>query len=502
MITQAFDLNLVPDSAPVVVHCDQYDVGTGRFIISLYNGSLVYSPASGAKAVIQGIKPDKKGFQYSASLSGNVVTADLKDQMSIVAGDVKCQIVVTEGTGRIGSFAFTLKVQTSALPSDSDMSQSDYDTISKVLEVAEHIEEYAETITDAVETVEQKASEASTSATNAATSASRASTSASNANRDALISEGYAKGTQNGSSVGSTSPYYQNNAKYYSDKASQDATSSASNASSAQSSATAASGSATAAATSATKAATSETNAKTSETNASASATAASGSATSASTSATNAKTSETNAKASETNAKTSETNAANSATAAATSESNASDSATAAASSESNASTSATNAATSATNAAASAASVLENAEDSEAWAVGQRDGVDVDPSDPAYHNNAKYWAGKSNASAFTGLTDVAVQNMKDGQFFEYDATEKKIVNKMVKTVLTAVLPAGESNLTVTSDAITETARFNVYAENAYITLEEVTTGTNSLTFVFPEQETNTNIRVVLIED
>lgn len=34
--------------------------------------------------------------------------------------------------------------------------------------------------------------------------------------------------------------------------------------------------------------------------------------------------------------------------------------------------------------------------AEDSEAWAVGQRDGSDVPSTDPAYHNNAKYYASQ----------------------------------------------------------------------------------------------------------
>lgn len=34
------------------------------------------------------------------------------------------------------------------------------------------------------------------------------------------------------------------------------------------------------------------------------------------------------------------------------------------------------------------------ESAEDAEAWAVGKRNGADVPATDPAYHNNAKYWA------------------------------------------------------------------------------------------------------------
>ena len=60
-IIQEFDLNMIPDSAPVVIHADQYDKGTGRFRINLYNGNTAYTPSS-ATVKIQGTKPDKKGF--------------------------------------------------------------------------------------------------------------------------------------------------------------------------------------------------------------------------------------------------------------------------------------------------------------------------------------------------------------------------------------------------------------------------------------------------------
>lgn len=39
------------------------------------------------------------------------------------------------------------------------------------------------------------------------------------------------------------------------------------------------------------------------------------------------------------------------------------------------------------------------DHAEDAEAWAVGQRDGVDVPSTDPTYHNNAAYWAAQAHA-------------------------------------------------------------------------------------------------------
>ena len=141
-ITQTFDLNLIPEQAPVVVHCDQYDEGTGRLIIKLFEGDVAYT--STGTASIQGRKPDGHGFQYSATLVGNTVTADLTFQMSCVSGRVRCQVVVTESTGRTGTFAFILDVQPSALPSDTDLSDSDYQLIEQGIQAAEDALEAAE----------------------------------------------------------------------------------------------------------------------------------------------------------------------------------------------------------------------------------------------------------------------------------------------------------------------------------------------------------------------
>lgn len=141
MIIQNFDLNLIPDSAPVVVHCDQYDHGTGRLVIHLHDGVTDYEPTG--SAIIQGVKPDMHGFAYDATLSGNTVTADLTEQMTAVDGAVQCQVVVTETTGRTGTFVFTLSVQRSALPDDTSLSDSDYQLIEDALEAAEDSEAWA-----------------------------------------------------------------------------------------------------------------------------------------------------------------------------------------------------------------------------------------------------------------------------------------------------------------------------------------------------------------------
>lgn len=56
--------------------------------------------------------------------------------------------------------------------------------------------------------------------------------------------------------------------------------------------------------------------------------------------------------------------------------------------------------------------AAAEDSAEDAEAWAVGQRNGTDVPSTDPAYHNNAKYY--KDQAQTIAG-----------GEFVSYGATQ-----------------------------------------------------------------------------
>jgi hypothetical protein len=153
-----------------------------------------------------------------------------------------------------------------------------------------------------------------------------------------------------------------------------------------------------------------------------------------------NAAASETAAAASESNAATSESNAASSETNAAASESSAATSASNAASSESNA-------ATSETNAAASATAAGESEDDSEAWAWGKIDGVDVPATHPAYHNNAKYWAdaasgGVSGVSSFNGRSGVVVPASGDyaANIIEYDPSDNALISTNVQDAIEEV--------------------------------------------------------------
>lgn len=124
-IIQKFDLKMIPDASPVVIHVDQYDVGTGRLVMNLIFDDQSYKPANGATALIQGTKPDGKGFSYTATISGNTVTANLTEQMTAVAGRVRVNVVVKEGSNRTGTFVFWLEVQKTGLADDIDLSTSE-----------------------------------------------------------------------------------------------------------------------------------------------------------------------------------------------------------------------------------------------------------------------------------------------------------------------------------------------------------------------------------------
>jgi len=180
-IVQEFDLNMIPDSAPVIVHVNQYDEGEGRFEIHLYDGNVPYVPAAGAEAIIQGTKPDGKGFDYNATLSGSTVTADVTKQMTAVAGVVRVPVVITEGDNVTGTFVFGMDVQRSGLPTDTDMSASEYQIVEQMIEAAEEAEAVA--------------------------------------TQSAEDAEAWAVGQRSGSDVPPADPTYHNNSKYWAGKA-------------------------------------------------------------------------------------------------------------------------------------------------------------------------------------------------------------------------------------------------------------------------------------------
>lgn len=128
MVTQQIFLPMVPDSAPIVVNISQYDFDAegydGRLYFNLINNGVAYD-MDGATAVLQGEKPDGTVFAYPATVvNTSVVRVNVRQQMTVVAGRVVCQLILSNSDGQIGSFNIWLEVQPSSA-AGSDPSQTD-----------------------------------------------------------------------------------------------------------------------------------------------------------------------------------------------------------------------------------------------------------------------------------------------------------------------------------------------------------------------------------------
>jgi hypothetical protein len=155
-----------------VVHVSQYDVGR-QFRFKLYDGLTAFSMPTGTTARIDGIKPDNHGFSYTdkVSVSGNIATITTTEQMTVLAGAVKCEIRFIKNHFNVGTLNFLMIVEKSPLDSDTDVSETE---IPAIVEVA---------------------------------------------TANMLDAEAWARGTKEGVPVDSSAPQYHNNSKYYSEQA-------------------------------------------------------------------------------------------------------------------------------------------------------------------------------------------------------------------------------------------------------------------------------------------
>lgn len=127
MISQTYDLNLIPSQIPVTIHCSQYDDGSRTFVFNLYEGASAFEIPAGASATFSGVKPDGLGFQYACSITGaSQVSVDVELQMTAVAGDCPCKVTIYDTDSNVlGSALCVLDVERHPLQDDTVISDSD-----------------------------------------------------------------------------------------------------------------------------------------------------------------------------------------------------------------------------------------------------------------------------------------------------------------------------------------------------------------------------------------
>lgn len=112
-IIQEIDIDVIPQTIPVIVPINQNDVGTGRIKINLFKEGTEYD-LTNETVKVQGTKSNGVGFQHDVTFLDNVVTVDIVDDMTDVCGDVRTQLLIVNGNNKTGTMIFILRVQPEA----------------------------------------------------------------------------------------------------------------------------------------------------------------------------------------------------------------------------------------------------------------------------------------------------------------------------------------------------------------------------------------------------
>lgn len=126
MIKAIYELDMTPRrTLPIIINVSQYDDIGRTLVFNLFSSSGKWTAPTSAAVTFEGGKPDGKFFAYSCAYSNGTVTVTIQQQMTAVAGKVRCKIKVKSGDKVVESAPIIMIVDAAAVPDGSDMSKSD-----------------------------------------------------------------------------------------------------------------------------------------------------------------------------------------------------------------------------------------------------------------------------------------------------------------------------------------------------------------------------------------
>ena len=126
MVKSVFDLDMTPGRMlPLIINVSQYDDIGRTIVFNLHSSVGAWTAPTSASVTFEGGKPDGKFFAYNCAYSSGTVTVTIQQQMTAVAGKVRCKIKVTSGSKVVESAPIIMVVDAAAVPDGSDMSKSD-----------------------------------------------------------------------------------------------------------------------------------------------------------------------------------------------------------------------------------------------------------------------------------------------------------------------------------------------------------------------------------------
>lgn len=144
MVDQNYRINLIPGGYPEHINVSQYDAGSRTLDFTVYNGAVLFEIPDGSLVTIRGRKPDNTAFVYDCEFSGSEVTVDIKDQMTVLAGIVECEIRITLEDAILGSANFILSVEAGPINENTPVSETDIPLIEQAIQAGVTAQEEAD----------------------------------------------------------------------------------------------------------------------------------------------------------------------------------------------------------------------------------------------------------------------------------------------------------------------------------------------------------------------
>ena len=139
MISYELDLNLIPGGVAPRLDVSQYDHGQTITCV-LWEGNTPFTLPNASAASVSGTKPDGTGFTYNCTYEYGQPVVTITEQMTAVAGEVVCELVIVKEGERQGTVNFILDVEKAALDQDTPLSETDIPIIEQIPEIQAEVE--------------------------------------------------------------------------------------------------------------------------------------------------------------------------------------------------------------------------------------------------------------------------------------------------------------------------------------------------------------------------
>lgn len=168
-ILQTYNLDLIPNSVPLVVKASQYDKTSRLLAFNIYKQGELFTIPSGSTVTIRATKKDGTGFEYPCSYASSKVTAVLEEQMTIFSGKYPVELRIAQGSSILGTANFIMEIEESPLKDDTVISESQMPLLEEALEASVSAQNSANQAQASATSAQQSAQSAQTIAEETAT---------------------------------------------------------------------------------------------------------------------------------------------------------------------------------------------------------------------------------------------------------------------------------------------------------------------------------------------